>query len=290
MQVACQTSKPLIGLTVAILASEYRRYIAELARQVSEYPRYSARKDGRIVPLQLWRAVGRHDELQPALEAALAAARPRLPVKLAAIRYLVPQHRLWETVAIAGDGPREGFAGVDRVAEGAEPSLPQTLRRERMLQVEARSFSRAHPGVLPHAARGSLVLAAIEDEPRLTGVLVLAGLNTPALTPAARDIVLALVEPLASALRHFARQRDATALREVAEADRRSLLNRLGRTDISDAVVGADAGLRDVMERVAQVARADAPVLMLGETGSGKEVVARAIHGDRDAQRVRSCA
>ena len=228
--------------------------------------------------LDLWRAVGRHDELQPALEAALVAARPWLPLKLAAIRYLVPQHRLWETVAIAGDGPREGFVGVDRVAEGGELCLPQGLRRERLLQVEARRFLRAHPGVIPYAARGPLVLAAIEDEPRLTAVLMLVGLNTPALTPTARESVLALVEPLASALRHFTRQRDVTALREVAEADRRSLLNRLGRTDISDAVVGADSGLREVMERVAQVAHADAPVLLLGETGSGKEVIARAIH------------
>ena len=124
------------------------------------------------LPLRLWREVGRHDELEPALEAALAAARPGLPVKLAAIRYLVPQHRLWETVAAAGDGPREGFAGVDRIAEGGEPALPRTLRRERMLKVEARSFSRAHPGVIPHAARGPLVLAVIEDAPRITGVLL----------------------------------------------------------------------------------------------------------------------
>ena len=118
----------------------------------------------------------------------------------------------------------------------------------------------------------------------------MAGLNTSALSPSVREIVLALVEPLACALRHFARQRDATALREVAEADRRSLLNRLGRTDISDAVVGADSGLREVMERVAQVAHADAPVLLLGETGSGKEVIARAIHRRSKRARDRSCA
>jgi len=36
--------------------------------------------------------------------------------------------------------------------------------------------------------------------------------------------------------------------------------------------------LRPVMDRVNLVARADIPVLILGETGSGKEVVARAIH------------
>ena len=48
--------------------------------------------------------------------------------------------------------------------------------------------------------------------------------------------------------------------------------------DELDAVIGADAGLRDVMRHVEQVAPTDAPVLLLGETGSGKEVVARSIH------------
>jgi hydrogenase-4 transcriptional activator len=45
-----------------------------------------------------------------------------------------------------------------------------------------------------------------------------------------------------------------------------------------DVVVGADGGLKSVMERVELVASADMPVLILGDTGTGKEVVARAIH------------
>jgi len=48
--------------------------------------------------------------------------------------------------------------------------------------------------------------------------------------------------------------------------------------DEVDAVIGADAGLREVMRHVDQVAPTDAPVLLLGETGSGKDVVARSIH------------
>ena len=68
------------------------------------------------------------------------------------------------------------------------------------------------------------------------------------------------------------------ALREAAEADKRSLLTRLGRKTLGDTIVGVESGLRAVMERVELVARSDAPVLIFGETGTGKELVARAIH------------
>jgi DNA-binding NtrC family response regulator len=56
------------------------------------------------------------------------------------------------------------------------------------------------------------------------------------------------------------------------------LLSRLGRKEFGESIVGAEAGLAPVMERVGLVAPLDVPVLVLGETGSGKEVVARAIH------------
>jgi transcriptional regulator with GAF, ATPase, and Fis domain len=56
------------------------------------------------------------------------------------------------------------------------------------------------------------------------------------------------------------------------------LLTRLGRQDVNEDVVGARTGLRHVMDRVALVAQSDVPVLILGETGTGKEVVSRAIH------------
>ena len=45
-----------------------------------------------------------------------------------------------------------------------------------------------------------------------------------------------------------------------------------------ETVVGARQGLRSVFERVAMVAPSDLPVLLFGETGTGKEVVARVIH------------
>jgi transcriptional regulator with GAF, ATPase, and Fis domain len=55
-------------------------------------------------------------------------------------------------------------------------------------------------------------------------------------------------------------------------------LQRVKRAGLNDTIVGADVGLREVMAAVSQVARSDTPVLILGETGTGKEVVARAVH------------
>ncbi|MFY9947142.1 MAG: sigma 54-interacting transcriptional regulator [Candidatus Sulfotelmatobacter sp.] len=43
-------------------------------------------------------------------------------------------------------------------------------------------------------------------------------------------------------------------------------------------IIGRSTALKEVMEKVAKVAPSDATVLLLGETGTGKELVARAIH------------
>jgi DNA-binding NtrC family response regulator len=48
------------------------------------------------------------------------------------------------------------------------------------------------------------------------------------------------------------------------------------------AVIGEHPAMRLVLERIEQVADTDANVLIRGETGTGKEVVARLIHGSSD--------
>lgn len=85
-------------------------------------------------------------------------------------------------------------------------------------------------------------------------------------------------EPLSVALVNHIRVSELYRLRKQAEAQREGLVNRMGRDDLHNQIVGAQDGLSEIMQQVSLVAPADSTALILGETGSGKEVIARAIH------------
>jgi transcriptional regulator with GAF, ATPase, and Fis domain len=86
-----------------------------------------------------------------------------------------------------------------------------------------------------------------------------------------------LNEPCAVALTNFLRYRELMTLRDQLADDNRYLQDELRRMSGED-VVGADFGLKSVMDLVRHVSPLDSPVLLLGETGTGKEVIANAIH------------
>ncbi|MGA3087106.1 MAG: PAS domain S-box protein [Terriglobales bacterium] len=81
---------------------------------------------------------------------------------------------------------------------------------------------------------------------------------------------------------------DITELREASEAlrdakkkltEEKLYLEQEIDTELGfGEIVGRSKSLQTVMENVGKVAQSDATVLLLGETGSGKELVARAIH------------
>ena len=104
------------------------------------------------------------------------------------------------------------------------------------------------------------------------------------LTDEASRLLAATLEPLAVALDTSNRFHELESLRRAAEADRQAAMRRLGRESLDEEIIGARGGLRAVLERVDLVAKSDVPTLILGETGSGKEVIARAIH-DRSSRR-----
>ncbi len=68
-------------------------------------------------------------------------------------------------------------------------------------------------------------------------------------------------------------------LKEQLEVENIYLREDVTKAHNFNEIIGQSDGLRYVLYRVEQVAGTDATVLILGETGTGKEVIAHAIHG-----------
>ena len=62
------------------------------------------------------------------------------------------------------------------------------------------------------------------------------------------------------------------------ERENVALREEIDKTSMFEEIVGASAALQAVLSRISKVAPSDSTVLITGETGTGKELVARAIH------------
>ena len=68
------------------------------------------------------------------------------------------------------------------------------------------------------------------------------------------------------------------ALKDQLQRENIALREEIGETSMLEEIVGASPLLKAVLARVAKVAPTDSTVLITGETGTGKELIARAIH------------
>jgi formate hydrogenlyase transcriptional activator len=82
-------------------------------------------------------------------------------------------------------------------------------------------------------------------------------------------------------VRWFATGTDVDVLKageERVQAENRVLREELDQASMFEEIVGSSPALQAVHTAIAQVAATDSTVLITGETGTGKELVARAIH------------
>lgn len=230
--------------------------------------------------LNVWREACKHTEIGEAVAQSAPALFQRLPVDIVLIRRVDVGRRLVETIATGICRP--GVAVPEHTRDELEPAQFDRLLAwcrqgnvEHGLDSERVDLPR---GALPADLKGEVLAGPLANQDGAIGLVAFVTHLPRRFQDRHREQLRELLEPFTVWVENDRRQRELLTLREAAEADNRVLLSRLGRHDISDTIIGAEAGLKPVMDRVEQVARTDVPVLILGETGSGKEVVARAIH------------
>src|SRR6185437_7678678 len=85
----------------------------------------------------------------------------------------------------------------------------------------------------------------------------------------------------ANVIRRYATATDIEDRKRAEERVRKenvALREEIDKASMFEEIVGSSPALKEVLARVSQVAPTDATVLLLGETGTGKELIARAIH------------
>ncbi len=203
--------------------------------------------------------------------------------------------RLLEFTGSGTVGRIHSAGGTVRPPAGAHHALAEDWLVERLSRGELVSISR--PEELPREA------AASRDRSRLTGAYSILGVPASAgtqvvcalvvdcgrlprrWTPLLAERLQLMTEILASALQ---RGRHETALRANVtvieelnarlEADNGYLKEEIKSLHDFDDIVGESASLRLALARLAQVAPTNSGVLLLGPTGTGKELFARALH------------
>jgi hydrogenase-4 transcriptional activator len=235
----------------------------------------------KFLPLlvNVWSEACRHIEIAESVARMVPFLALRLPVDLVVVRRLDLQHSRIETVAtgLCRSVPAPVQIRTDCTAEDIEGIL-NWCREDTIIRMDTRGISDRLPGIVPAGLKGNLLVGPLNSTAEPIGLLILVTSPPRSFRTEHEEMVHTLLEPFTIALENDRRVHELIKLRETAEADRHALLTRLGRQNISEAIVGADSGLRPVMERVELVVRTDLPVLIFGETGSGKEVIARAIH------------
>jgi formate hydrogenlyase transcriptional activator len=71
---------------------------------------------------------------------------------------------------------------------------------------------------------------------------------------------------------------DRKQAEEKLRSENAALREEIGKTSMFEEVIGTSSALQMVLARAAKVAPTDSTVLIMGETGTGKELIARAIH------------
>jgi len=132
--------------------------------------------------------------------------------------------------------------------------------------------------VYEHYGTRAMLVAPIWQRPDSQVVLTLSAADPDAFTADSQATVQALLPQIALALDNLFAFEQIEELKAQVEQERTYLIDEINTDRPADGLIGVSPALQQMRQRIAQVADTDATVLITGETGTGKEVVARALH------------
>jgi len=131
--------------------------------------------------------------------------------------------------------------------------------------------------IFPQLQESSALFLKLQIREESVGTLLISATGANRYSEEHATLLASLREPFAIAMINARRFKELKIIKERLEEDNLALLKDI-KQSVGIEVVGADFGLREVMEQVERIALSSRPTVLLGETGTGKEIIASAIH------------
>ena len=163
--------------------------------------------------------------------------------------------------------------------------LPEGPSKRAMTQRRALVFAQAElegfPAEVAAVFRGEGIIALctvpLISRNRVMGTLNFGSRSPDTFTPETQGLLARVTAQVAIALDNAFAYQEIQTLRDILAQEKLYLQEESGK-DSGLEMIGQSAGLQHVLRQVETVAESGATVLIQGETGTGKELVARAIH------------
>jgi formate hydrogenlyase transcriptional activator len=258
--------------------------------------RYAIQSSAQLI-LDVAKAASSHLELSEVLEALIAALKPTIRFDAIAVSVIEGEYARLHSLHLEGLERKPGESvesvleraaasvavhlkpnpvktrlrdhHISAVASTLEPYVCTDLRLEKrfpldekMLQFGIRSYV-SLPLMKRGAVLGAVDFISFEQHNFDQGEVQLL-----------RDVSEIVSIAVSNALAF----EEINALKEQLQAENRLLQDEIVQRFIFEEIVGSSAALQNVLRSIDRVAPTDSTVLITGETGTGKELIAHAIH------------
>ncbi len=231
------------------------------------------------VMLQLSSALLANMDVTKLLEAISASIREVIPYDAATLA-ISSQDANTFTVEFLGPDENLQRRGMVRLPMDGSPAGKAFQSREPVVLDSIATAGFAEPTVLHLTTLGmqSGCWVPLIHHGEAVGVLAIARQIESAFNHREVDMLTQIAGQVAVAVSNAAVLRHVSDLRDRLTQEKRYLEEEINLENRFDDIVGESANLRQVLRQIETVAPTDATVLIQGETGTGKELLARSIH------------
>jgi len=247
------------------------------------------------VILEVAKAISSHLDLTDVLEALVASIKPTVAFDAVSVVVLDGEYAKLQSLHIEKLERKSNESvqsllersiadtGIDPLATRVHVSqhhmsvMVKTLQPYVCTDVEAQRRFARDDDFLKRDIRSYIALPLMKHG-QLIGVVDFLSTEKRSYSPAQIQLLQDVSEMVSIAVSNALAYEEINALKEQLQIENRLLQDEIVQRSIYEEIVGSSTSLQKVLKDIDRVARTDSTVLITGETGTGKELVAHAIH------------